>query len=192
MFRARFLLILGSKSIVMKTFFTAFFILSAYIASFAQTLPSTYTADFKLIFEAAKKYYKTDKEGEGQKITDDFFILEYKSKTHFQGARITRLVADKDEVLNHQAVFTAGNNKTEAEKLLRQFIDATTPLMPANFKETKSVNMKYVGQSDYTLEFNSDVFAEVAKKPTVRFGLIENNGIYSIEVLVMAPVFTFN
>lgn len=162
------------------------------LGSKAQTVPVTYAADFKIVWEAAKKYYKTDKVGEGKTITEDNFIKEYESKAHFQNAKESRLLMDKDEVLNHHLVFEGGATKEDALKLLRKFMDATKPLLPPNFKESKTTNMRYLDYTVYTMEFNSEIFAETAKKPSMVFGVIQKDGKFLIDIQVMAPVFTFD
>lgn len=169
-----------------------FILCLASFCTYAQTVPSTYTADFKPIFEAAKKYYKTDKKADGASLPGPDFIKEYESLTSFQNALYSKLVADKDGVLNHRVLFNAGKTKEEALETLKLFVDATKPLMPPKFKENKSINVRYIGMQGVTLEYDSELFAEVAKKPTVTFGVIEEKGEFKIEVLIMAPVFTFD
>lgn len=161
------------------------------LGSKAQSVPETYAADFKLVFEAAKKYYKADKVGEAKDLSGDFFIKEIGCKASFQNAKSSRLVMDKDEVWNHHVVFEAGVTKDGAIALLRKFMDATKPLLPANYKETKSTNMRYADMFAYTIEYNSEIFAEVAKKPSLLFGIMEKDGKYTVDIQIMAPVFTF-
>ena len=175
----------------MKTKFTLLLSLLTIFAK-AQTVPSTYAADFKLVWEAAKKYYKTDKVGEGKTLTGDFFIKEFECKAHFQNAKVSRLVMDKDEVLNHHLVFDAGATKEEALTLLKKFIAATKPLLPANFKDGKTTNMRYADLTVYSFEYNSEIFAETAKKPSMLLGIIEKDGKFTVDIQVMAPVFTFD
>jgi hypothetical protein len=158
----------------------------------AQTVPATYAADFKLIFEAAKKYYKNDKVGEAKEIKDENFIKEVPCKTSFQNAKLSRLVMDRDEVLSHHVVFEGGATKEDALSVMRKFMDVTKPLLPPNFKESKTTNMRYADLTVYSIEYNSEIFAETAKRPSLLFGIIEKDGKFTVDIQVMAPVFTFD
>lgn len=172
---------------------TLIFLLCAIsLSTKAQTVPATYAADFKLVFEAAKKYYKNDITGEAKQIKDEIFIKEVTSRASFQNAKLSHLVMDRDEVWNHHVVFDGGATKEDALSLLKKFMDATKPLLPPNFKEGRTTNMSYADLTVYTMEYNSEIFAETAKRPSLLFGIVEKDGKYTIDIRLMAPVFTFD
>lgn len=179
------------KLVTMKKLYTLLF-LGAALGIKAQSVPSTYAADFKLVWAAATKYYKTDKTGECKALDSKQFKQECPCKSSFQNAQVSQLVIDKDEVLNHHVVFDGGSSKETALATLRKFIDATKPLLPPKFKESKTIDMGYADQNAYKVEYDSEVFAEVAKKPSLVFGIKEKDGKYTVDILVMAPVFTFD
>ncbi|HLP13768.1 MAG TPA: hypothetical protein VK177_17675, partial [Flavobacteriales bacterium] len=175
----------------MKKLYTLLF-LCATLGIKAQSVPATYAADFKAVWAAATKYYKTDKTGECTNLSGSTFKQECPCKSSFQNALESKLVVDRDDVLNHHVVFDAGKTKEEALKTLRKFIDATKPLLPAKFVESNTTDLGYADQKAYKVEYGSELFAEVAKKPSLVFGVKEKDGKFVVDILVMAPVFTFD
>ncbi len=174
----------------MKNLFIALSVLFSSIAV-AQDLPLTYKADFKIIFDAAKSYYKTDKTGEATKITDEYFTSEIPCKSHFQNSAQSRLVTDKEEVTIHQVLFTGGKTLEETQTFFKKIAEVTKTLVPLNYKVSTTVNLKYDDKTSTTFELNSDVFAQVAKKPSVVMGIIKKQEAYYVEILVMGPVLIF-
>ena len=153
----------------------------------AQELPATYATDFKTILESAKKSFKGDQSGSEKVLADKDFDKEYAVKNTFKGAAVSRLVTDKDGVLNHHAQFRAGISKNEALVLLGKFAGATKPLVPAKYKESENVMMKYINNRAYTWSLDSDNFSEVSNHPIITMGLIEKEGVYYIDLTITEP-----
>lgn len=168
-----------------KLFFLFTALFSLHVVG--QTVPATYTADFKLLFASAKKSFETDKTDQGKDISTDDFVKEFGSKTNFQGAQSSRLVMDKDMVMNHHARFDAGTDKEAAKTYLQAFITATKPLLPAKYHENVGVNVKYIDNYSMTLEYDSEVFFEQASKPVVIMGLVQTDGKYWVDIRIMGP-----
>lgn len=159
---------------------------------YAQEVPATYASDFKIVLESAKKYFKGDLSGNPKLVADKDFDQEYACKNKFQGAVVSRLVTDKDGIVNHHVQFAAGNNKEAALQVLTKYVETTKPLLPPNYKESDNVIMRFVNSRGFVYEFNSEVFAEVSKKPTITIGLVQAGENYLVDICIMAPSFSFD
>jgi hypothetical protein len=62
--------------------------------------------------------------------------------------------------------------------------------MPSDYKTYSTYVAGYAGYMTEMFEYNSDVFAEISKKPVVRVGIILlEEGKYNLEIIVSEPVF---
>ena len=63
-------------------------------------------------------------------------------------------------------------------------------LLPSDYKTYSTYVAGYAGYMTEMFEYNSDIFAEVSKRPVVRVGIILlSEGKYNLEVIVSEPVF---
>lgn len=156
---------------------------------YAQEVPATFASDFKLIFESAKKTYKGDLGAEIKTLADKDFDKEFATKNKFQGALVSRLVTDKDGIVNHHAQFKVGISKDAALVTLGKYMAAAKGEIPSNFKENENVMMQYVNNRAHVFEYNSDDYSQISRYPTVTIGLVESAGVYYVDIRIMAPSF---
>lgn len=157
------------------------------ITASAQDVPATYASDFKSVLESARKSFKGDQGNEVKTLADNDFDKLYESKFNFQGAALSQLVTDKDDVLNHHAQFKAGIKKDAALTLLGKYIEATKVLLPSNYKETVNVMMRFVDSRATSFQYDSDNFSEVSNHVIVTIGLVEKNGSFLVDLCITAP-----
>ena len=148
-----------------------------------------YSSKFKIIFESAKKHFKTEKTGAGSAITDGNFVMEYTPLTKFDNALLNRVVVDKDDAVWYQLRYDAGTDKAEAEKKFAEAVELTKTLVPSTFSMGTTYSDQYEKGEVTTLEHKSDVFAEVMKRPSIRMGLMQKDGRYIIEMMMMEAFF---
>jgi hypothetical protein len=147
-----------------------------------------FTAKFKKLFESAKTYFKNEKSGTGVAISDGPFVKQYDGVTRFNGATVSRMVEDGDGVNQHQVHYTVAD-KAAAVALVAQIQKIVLANIPSTFKEGTTYDARYHDMQAIFYEYNSDVFAEVAKRPSVKLGAIEKDGKYVVEVLILEAVF---
>lgn len=161
----------------------------AFVSVQPQLGKDDYSAKFKIVFEAAKKHFKTEKTGTGTVIADGNFVMEYTPLTRFDNAELNRVVIDKDQAAWYQLRFAAGTDKAEAEKKFEEAVALTKTLLPTTFAASTTYSDQYNKGEVTVIEYKSDVFAEVVKRPGIRMGLMQKDAKYSIEILVMEAFF---
>ena len=78
----------------------------------------------------------------------------------------------------------------EAKSVKKEVADLVKTLLPSDYKTYSTYVAGYAGYMTEMFEYNSDIFAEVSKRPVVRVGIILlSEGKYNLEVIVSEPVF---
>jgi hypothetical protein len=147
-----------------------------------------FSAKFKKLIELAKTYYKGEKTGTGTPVSDGVYVKAYDCVTKFNGAVVSRIIEDGDNVCQHQVHYEAAD-KAAAVTLMGEIKKLVVSGVPANYKEGITYDARYFDAQCVFFEYNSDVFAEVAKKPSVKMGIINKDGKHYVEVLIIESVF---
>jgi hypothetical protein len=148
-----------------------------------------FTAKFKLIFEAAKKRFATEKTGEKRTIKEDEFIGAYGVTTTFNNAHSSRLLVDSDNLLAYEAQFKIGTVKEDAKKVLADMVELLKNNLPAKFIMKDTYEMNWADPKIYAIEYDSEVFAIQAKQPSAKIGVIERDGNFLVRLLIFEPIF---
>lgn len=80
--------------------------------------------------------------------------------------------------------------RDEAKKLKEHLaLHVATTLPRGDFKKTQGYGAQYFDYLKYTFEYNTDVYAETKKRPTVEIGALKVGEDYAVEVLISEPYF---
>lgn len=150
---------------------------------------AAFSATFKTVFEAAKTYFKSEKVGAGKDITETPFVKAYDCNTKFKDASVSRIVADEEMVCQHQVHYSAGTDKAAATALYKKIEALVIKGLPTNYHQNTTYDSRYYDSQAMVSEYNSEVFAEVAKRPSIKMGVMQIDGTYYVEVLIMENIF---
>ena len=151
-----------------------------------------FSSKFRSLFGSAATRFTDERSGDKKTIGEPVFIAEYDAKTKFSDAESARMVVDKDEILGYEALFAAGSSKEEAKASLGQLMQLVSKNIPSGFILNTTYEMNWADPLIHVVEFDSDLFADQAKKPTAKAGVIEKNGSFFIRLLIFEPVFKGN
>jgi hypothetical protein len=174
-----------------------FVFLSGTLASFSLFSPKAenpidktdFTTQFKSVFEAAKKRF-TSEMGTAQNSNDALYKKKYSTTIPFKNATVN-LLLDQTDLLTYQVIYSFdASTLEEAKAIKKETADMVKTLVPSDYKTYSTYVAGYAGYMTEMFEYNSDVFAEVSKRPVVRVGIIlVSEGKYQLEILVSEPVF---
>jgi hypothetical protein len=101
------------------------------------------------------------------------------------------LLLDQTDLLTYQVIYSFdASTLEEAKAIKKETADMVKTLVPSDYKTYSTYVAGYAGYMTEMFEYNSDVFAEVSKRPVVRVGIIlVSEGKYQLEILVSEPVF---
>ena len=150
---------------------------------------SDFSTQFKLVVEAAKKRFAFEM-GASQSSTDDNYKKKYATTIPFKNATVSLLV-DQSDLLTYQIIYPFdAATLDEAKSVKKEVADLVKTLLPSDYKTYSTYVAGYAGYMTEMFEYNSDIFAEVSKRPVVRVGIILlSEGKYNLEVIVSEPVF---
>ncbi len=150
---------------------------------------SDFSTQFKLVVEAAKKRFAFEM-GASQSSTDDNYKKKYATTILFKNATVSLLV-DQSDLLTYQIIYPFdAATLDEAKSVKKEVADLVKTLLPSDYKTYSTYVAGYAGYMTEMFEYNSDIFAEVSKRPVVRVGIILlSEGKYNLEVIVSEPVF---
>lgn len=150
---------------------------------------SDFSTQFKLVFEAAKKRFASEM-GASEKSTDELYKKKYAATIPFKNASVSLLV-DQSDLLTYQVIYPFdAASLDEAKAVKKEVADLVKTLLPSDFKTYSTYVAGYAGYMTEMFEYNSDVFAEVSKRPVIRVGIILlSEGKYNLEIIVSEPVF---
>ena len=150
---------------------------------------SDFSTQFKSVVEAAKKRFASEM-GALQSSTDDNYKKKYATTIPFKNATVSLLV-DQSDLLTYQIIYPFDpTTLDEAKSVKKEVADLVKTLLPSDYKTYSTYVAGYAGYMTEMFEYNSDIFAEVSKRPVVRVGIILlSEGKYNLEVIVSEPVF---
>ena len=150
---------------------------------------SDFSTQFKSVVEAAKKRFANEM-GALQSSTDDNYKKKYATTIPFKNAAVSLLV-DQSDLLTYQIIYPFdATTLDEAKSIKKEVADLVKTLLPSDYKTYSTYVAGYAGYMTEMFEYNSDIFAEVSKRPVVRVGIILlSEGKYNLEVIVSEPVF---
>lgn len=167
-----------------------FFLLLGFYSNAQYALnKEDFTAKFKSLFDLAKKRFPNEKKGDKKAISEGILVAAYDAATTFANATTTRMVVDSDNILGHESRFEIGKDEAEAKKVLAEIENIIKSNLPPKFVTRSTFDGAFKGSMVMMVEYDSEVFAIQSKNPTARLGLRESNGIFTIELLIMEPVF---
>jgi hypothetical protein len=107
-----------------------------------------------------------------------------------EGATSCLILEDKDKgIISMMAIYKA-ETKDEATSLKIQLGDLVEGCLPVgDYSRTKSYSAKYFDYLKIAFEFNSDVFAEKKKRPSIDIGAVKRDDGYSVELILFEPYF---
>ena len=108
----------------------------------------------------------------------------------FESAATCMIQEDKDKgIVSMVAIYKAAD-KDEATLLKQELGDLVEASLPAgDYARTKSYGARYFDYLKIAFEYNSDVFAEKKKRPSVEIGAIKRDSGYTIELILFEPYF---
>lgn len=150
---------------------------------------SDFKTQFNLVVEAAKKRFVSEI-GASEKSTDELYKKKYATTIPFKNANVSLLV-DQSDLLIYQIIYPFdAATLDDAKAVKKEVADLVKTLLPADYKTYSTYVAGYAGYMTEMFEYNSDIFAEVSKKPVVRVGIILlSEGKYNLEIIVSEPVF---
>jgi hypothetical protein len=150
---------------------------------------SDFNTQFKLVFEAAKKRFASEM-GSSQSSDDANYKKKYSTNIPFKNATVS-LLMDQTDLLTYRIIYSFdAATLDEAKAVKKETADLVKTLVPSDYKTYSTYVAGYAGYMTEMFEYNSDVFAEVSKRPVVRVGIILlSEGKYNLEILVSEPVF---
>jgi len=167
-----------------------FFIAFGFVSDAQYALnKEDFTSKFKTLFDIAKKRFPNEKKGEKKTINEGILVAAFDATTSFANATSTRMVIDSDNILGHESRFEIGKDESEAKKIMAEMESLIKANLPPKFVIRTTYDAGYKGSVVTVIEYDSEVFAIQSKNPTAKLGLKESNGIYSVELLIMEPVF---
>lgn len=148
-----------------------------------------FSTQFKAVFEAAKKRFVSEI-GARDNAYSGTYSKKYAATIAFKNAS-AGIVEDEGELKTFQTLYSFdAATLDEAKEIKKQTIDLVKSLLPADYKNSSTYTAGYAGYMTELFEYNSDIFAEISKRPVVRVGIIlVSEGKYTLEILVSEPVF---
>lgn len=145
---------------------------------------------FSKIFEAAKSRFANEYGVEVTGFKDETYSKKYEAKLEMSGAN-TAMVIDGENIKSYKIEYSfKAATLDEAKEVKKQTSELLKTILPSDYKSKSSYVAGYAGYMCDFFEYNSEIFAEVSKKPVVRVGIIlEEEGKYILEILVSEPVF---
>ena len=106
------------------------------------------------------------------------------------GATQTTIVEDKEQGSTSWKVEYRVAGRDEAKKLKEQLaVLVEGALPPGDYKKTQGYGADYFDYLKYTFEFNSEVYAEVNKRPAIEIGALKEGDAYVVVLLLRQPYF---
>lgn len=151
---------------------------------------TTFKENFLKIFEAAKTRFANEFGKEEAGFKHEKYTKKYESTLNMDGAS-TSMVIDGENIKSYKIEYSfKAATLDEAKEVKKETSDLLKTIVPSDYKSKSSYVPGYAGYMCDFFEYNSDIFAEVSKKPVVRVGIIlEEEGKYILEILVSEPVF---
>jgi len=151
---------------------------------------SDFTTNFKLVYEAAKKRFVSEKGAQASGFSSEKYVKKYTTTISFKDATVG-IMEDSDQLLTFQILYSfSAATLDEAKAVKKEMGDWVKSLVPADYKTSSTYTAGYAGYMTDLYEYNSDIFAEISKRPVVRVGIIATEeGKYNLEILVSEPVF---
>lgn len=175
-----------------------FALLIFFLGSFRFLSPVTVTpydkadfsTQFQLVFEAAKKRFVNEFGAQDKSFTSDVYAKKFGATIPFKNGTVS-LLEDAEQLKTYQVLFPfEAASLDEAKSIKKEAATLVKSLLPADYKTYSTYVAGYAGYMTEMFEFNSDIFAEVSKRPVVRIGIILlSEGKYNLEIIVSEPVF---
>lgn len=148
-----------------------------------------FSAQLKSTFEAAKKRFVSELSAQDNSYSGTY-SKKFATTIAFKNASVS-IMEDTDQLKICRIVYTFdAATLDEAKEIKKQTADLVKTLMPADYKTYSTYTAGYAAYMVEVFEYNSEVFAEISKRPVVRVGIIlESEGKYLLEILVSEPVF---
>lgn len=151
---------------------------------------TNFKEDFTKIFEAAKNRFANEYGDQDSGFKHEKYTKKYAAKLEMSGAT-TCMVVDAENIKSYKMEYSfKAATLDEAKEVKKETSELIKAALPSDYKSKSSYVPGYAGYMCDFFEYNSDVFAEVSKKPVIRVGIIlEEEGKYILEILVSEPVF---
>jgi hypothetical protein len=151
---------------------------------------SDFSTQFKLVFEAAKKRFITEFGEQDKTYSDENYKNKFATTILFKNASVC-LLEDNSNLKTFQILYSFdAASLDDAKAIKKEAADLIKTLLPSNYKTYSTYVPGYAGYMTEMFEYNSDIFAEVAKQPVARVGIIlVSEGKYNLEIIVSEPVF---
>jgi hypothetical protein len=148
-----------------------------------------FSTNFKSTFEAAKKRFVSEI-GSLQNGSTGSYAKMFSTTILFKNATSV-IVEDNDQLKICQIIYSFdASTLDEAKGIKKLTSDLVKTLVPADYKMYSTYTAGYAGYMTDVFEYNSDIFAEISKRPVVRVGIIlKSEGKYQLEILIAEPVF---
>lgn len=149
-----------------------------------------FTTQFPLVFEAAKKRFVNEFGAQDRNFTSDIYAKKFGATIAFKNGTVS-LLEDAEQLKTYQILYSfEAATLDEAKSIKKEAAVLIQSLLPADYKTYSTYVAGYAGYMTEMFEYNSDIFAEVSKRPVVRVGIILlSDGKYNLEIIVSEPVF---
>lgn len=151
---------------------------------------SDFTTNFKLVYEAAKKRFVSEKGSQASGFSSEKYAKKFATTISFKDASVG-IMEDSDQLLTFQILYSfSAATLDEAKAVKKEMGEWVKSLLPTDYKSSSTYTAGYAGYMTDLYEYNSDIFAEISKRPVVKVGIIATEeGKYNLEILVSEPVF---
>lgn len=143
--------------------------------------------NFSTIFDDSKKGgFDATKKGE---LKSEGKIRYFETDVTIGGVRAVVAIGP-EENQRFQLSFNCFSAQDAALELCKSIEPLLNAAVPETYKKSKDFSPEFAGSIyAYVWEHVSEKFVEIAKKPTISVGVIQENGNFLVNVKIMEPVF---
>lgn len=149
-----------------------------------------FNENFAKIYEAAKNRFANEFGDKDASFKDEKYKTKHAATIHLKEANVG-MVIDAENLKSYRIEYKfSASSLEDAKAVKKETAEMVKNLVPKDYKTYSSYVPGYAGYMCEFFEYNSEVFAEVSKKPVVKVGIILiEEGKYILEILVSEPVF---
>ncbi len=144
-----------------------------------------FEATFKAIFEDSKKGSFANTVDGSKKEQGGKTVIEVKQK--FAAGSNQIITVDGDNIYQFEVMFDTEGDEVLSAQLLAKMLSIIESNVPEGYKKKIMYGGDFVKAQKYNFEFESEKFADTAKKPSATIGSLK--GGKGVQLIISEPVF---